>query len=289
LVHPGQLFVHTHGKIETIDDVLPYADFLRKESGIASDLPVDLGIILNHFGLPKPHLTALPNQQALLVNPECGFILINSEDPEQRQRFSLAHELGEMLFSTLPQGNGLLRLPGGFRERTKEQLCNRIAANLLMPPSYVQQLMQQEGINFKCARLLSIKCDVSFTAALVQLACLSPKQHTVILWKMNNKPTEVKNNHGPEQLSFFHVSSQISTKKLRIEWSIGSSHSPVIPKYKSTEDSSIISTAWKTNSFTSGKERMTFNNRNSAWYYSENFPFENTGERFVISLIERLG
>jgi Zn-dependent peptidase ImmA (M78 family) len=223
------------------------------------------------------------------MDSECGAILINVEDPARRQRFSLAHELAEMLFSVLPQGTGLLKLPGGFRERTKEKLCDSVAANLLMPLDYVRQLIQQQGVNFECSNFLSAKCDVSLTAALVQLARHSPRQHFVVFWRMKNKPVEIRNTPGPEQLVLFQMSSGLPPKKLRVEWSIGSSNSPFIPKDKSIEDPSFIFAAWKTNSFTSGKERMTFDNRNAAWYYSENMPFESDGERLVISLIERLG
>ena len=288
-VHPGRLFVQKHGKVETYDDVLSYANFLRGEAGLDDVLPVDLEAILNHFELPRPKTVSLSNQQALLLDSECGAILINSKDPTQRQRFSLAHELTEMLFSALPQGTGALRLPGGFRERTKEKLCDTVAANLLMPPTYVRQLIQQQGVNFECSKFLSEKCDVSLTAALVQLARLSARQHFVALWRMKNKPVEIRNTPGPEQLALFQMSNSPPPKKLRVEWSIGSSNSSFIPKDKSTEDTSFIFAAWKTNSFTSGKERMTFDNRNAAWFYSENMPFESDGERLVISLIERLG
>ncbi len=288
-VHPGRLFVQKHGKAEAYEDVLAYADFLRAEAGLDDVVPVDLYAILDHFQLPQPQSLPLSNQQALLIDSECGTILINSEDPAQRQRFSLAHELAEMLFSVLPQWTGLLRLPGGFRERTKEKLCDCVAANLLMPSNYVQQLIQQHNVSLECAKFLSDKCDVSLTAALVQLARLSPRRHFIVLWRMKNKPAEIKKAPRPEQMALFQMPDIPPPRKLRVEWSIGSPDAPFIPKDKSTEDSSFIFTAWKTNSFSFGKERMTFDNRSAAWFYSENMPFESDGERFVISLIERLG
>ena len=51
----------------------------------------------------------------------------------------------------------------------------------------------------------------------------------------------------------------------------------------------LIYTAWQSGNFTIGKERMGFDNRTVGWYSTENMPFENNGERYVLSLIESLG
>jgi len=288
-IHPGRLFLEKHKKIETNDDVLSYAEFLRAEAGLEDILPVNLETILNHFEIPKPQSVPLPHQQALLLDSECGAILINSEDPLRRQRFSLAHELAEMLFSVLPQRNGLESKPGGFRKQTKERLCDRVAANLLMPPSYVGQLIQKSGVNFESAKTISSQCEVSLTAALVQLSRISSKKHFVVLWRMKNKPSEIKNTPGPEQLAMFQTTSGLPPKKLRVEWSIGGPNVPFIPKDKSTEVTSNIYGALEKGTFTLGKEKMTFDNKIAGWFYTENMPFENETEKCVISLIEFMG
>lgn len=288
-IHPGRLFLEKHNKVETYDDVLSYAEFLRAEVGLEDVLPVNLEIILNHFDIPKPKSVPLPHQQALLLDSECGAILINSEDPLRRQRFSLAHELAEMLFSVLPHGNGLARRPGGFRKQTKEKLCDWVAANLLMPQVFIRQQIQKNGLNFECARIISSQCGVSLTAALIQLSRLSSRKHFVVLWRMKNKPSEIKNTPGPGQLAMFQTTSGLPPKKLRVEWSIGGPNAPFIPKDKSTEVTSNIYGAWEKGIFTLGKEKMTFDNKKAGWFYTENMPFENGTEKCVISLIEYMG
>jgi len=294
IAHPGRLFLEKHGQVRKADDVFAYGDFLRTEAGIGDILPVDLDKIFQQFGLPQPRNVPLGNIQAILLDAESGMILVNSEDPKLRQRFSLAHELVEMLFSELPQsidlGNGWsLEQPGGFSKNFKESLCDQTAANLLVPIIFVRQQISQYGVTFECARLLSHACQVSLTAALVQLARNSCQNHAVILWRMKNKPAEINRRAGPNQLTLFQDSDELPPKKLRVEWSIRAPTAPLIPKEKSTENASIIFKAWEQAVFTSGKERMTFNNRDSAWYFSENMPFEFDGEKLVISLIERLG
>jgi len=111
LLHPGKLYLERLGSIQSADDILGFAEFLRKESGLDGMLPVDISAIYAHFGIPRPQYVPLPGQQGLLVDAERGIIAINSRDPGTRQRFSEAHELAEMLFSILPAG---VDLGGGW-------------------------------------------------------------------------------------------------------------------------------------------------------------------------------
>jgi Zn-dependent peptidase ImmA (M78 family) len=293
-VNPGRLYLQKLGRINSYEDILAYADFLRKEAGLDGKLPVEVDEIFRHYDIPQPKTVPLPNQQGLLIDAKKGIILINSKDPDRRQKFTIAHELVELLFSELPQGKELgdgwfLSRPGGFKESTKEYLCNWTAANLLMPIPHVNELIRQFDINFECAGILSEDCEVSLSAALVQLARISPRNHFVVLWRMKNKPAEIRNEPSDKQLAFFSSDIiNLPMKKLRVEWSMGKPDGLYIPENKSTENTSQIYAAWLSGTFTSGKERMAFNSRIPGWYYSENLPFESNGERFVLSLIERL-
>jgi len=85
----------------------------------------------------------------------------------------------------------------------KEILCNRTAANILMPPAYVADQINQYCTNFDCARLISNECEISLSAALVQVARISRGSHTVILWIMKNKPSEIKEKIPTAQLGLF--------------------------------------------------------------------------------------
>jgi len=274
------------------EDVLAYAEFLRREAGLNGTLPVELNKIFDRFEFPSPKLVPLPGQQGMLVDPSRGLILINSTDPDDRQKFTQAHELVEELFSVLPQGQELgsgwrLDLPGGVKQRTKEFLCNWTAANLLMPPQYVQERIQKCGANFEYARVIAEDCQVSLSAALVQLARNSHERYFVVLWRMKNKPTEIQNASNDSQMTMFGIQNAPPAKKLRVEWCLGGLGSPFIPKDKSTETTSLISQASMTNTFTHGRARMTFDNRRSDWYSSENMPFTLNEERYVISLMRR--
>lgn len=291
-VSPGRLYIEKCKIVSSFEDVLGYAEFLRSEVGLDNTLPIDLDKVFDHFEIPTPKYVPLSEQQGLLLDAELGTIVINSNDSESRQKFTKAHELVEMLFSELPQGADLgsgwrLDRPGGFKGSTKEFLCNWTAANLLMPPDYVQQQMKEHAVNFDCAGLVATACEVSLSAALVQLARCSEDGHFVVLWRMKNKPTELRNTPDATQMTMFDTDNALPPKKLRVEWCLGGINSPFIPKAKSVENSSLIYQAWETDTFTSGRDRMTFDNRNSAWYSSENMPFTLNEERYVISLMSR--
>ena len=291
VIDPGLMFINQFGKIYSAQDVLAYADFLRKESGQESVIPVDIYLIFKRFQIPSPIQKPLPGQQGLLLDAKNGIVIINSNDPPSRQKFSQAHELVEFLFNSLPNGkdigNGwMLKKPGGFSESMKEYLCNWTAANILMPPAYVADQINQHGTNFGCARLISNECEISLSAALVQVARTSRGSHSVILWIMKNKPSEIKGKIPVAQLGLFDDKPSQPALKLRVEWSMGSENAPYIPKDKSVEETSLIFKAWQTGSFTSGEECLCLDGRKSRWFQTENLPFPVDGGTQVLSLIE---
>jgi hypothetical protein len=291
VIDPGLMFINQFGQINSAQDVLAYADFLRKESGQDSAILVDLSLIFKRFHIPSPIQKPLPGQQGLLLDARNGIVIINSNDPPSRQKFSQAHELVEFLFNSLPNGkdigNGwMLKKPGGFTESIKEYLCNLTAANLLMPPVYVTNQINQHGVNFDCAQIISSECEISLSAALVQVARTSQGNHSVVLWMMKNKPSEIKRKVPTAQLGLFDDHKPQPATKLRVEWSLGSENAPYIPKNKSVEETSLIFKAWQTGSFTAGEEYLCLDGRKSRWFRTENLPFSVDGGTQVLSLIE---
>lgn len=293
-IHPGRLYLEKIGAIENAEDVFEYANFLRTEAGVDGVIPVDIDAIFHHFHIPTPKLAPLSTQQGLLFNAEYGIMIINSEDPATRQKFSKAHELVELLFSELPQGISLgggwfLKCPGGFKEKTKEHLCDQTAANLLMPPDEIQKRIQLYGANFNCGRLVATEFEVSLSAALVHIARLSPERCAVVFWQMKNKPSELKKQPAQNQLILFGLDSiDGPAKKLRVVWSLGGADMPYIPVDKSVDKDSHVFMAWECNMFTCGDDYLTFDGRSSALYRTENQPFKVEGEKMVLSFIRQI-
>jgi Zn-dependent peptidase ImmA (M78 family) len=285
-VNPGKLFVDRFGMPTRSQDILRYADFLREEAGLSREPPIDLSRIYARFGIPMPKRVALHKQQGVLVNPELGIILIKEDDPSTRQRFTEGHELIELLFSVLSPKTGWgIRQAGPFKPSTKERLCQEGAAELLMPRIVFRSRILQSGVSFQSGRSLASEFRVSVTAALVQMTRLSPGQHAVVLWRIKNKPKEIKSKISPDQLSFWGQEwAELPSPKLRVEWALTGPNAPFIPKYQSVAEDSPIYAAWKTGVFMIGESSL-YLGRTYGVFKCESFPFEFDGERLVISLL----
>lgn len=290
LVHPGRLFLAQHGPVEGPEDVEKYAAFLRSEAGADGEPPVDLAAIFLRFGAPTPIRVTLAGQQGLLWDPEAGLIFIEERDQPTRQRFTEAHELIEMLFAVMPtRRNAFVRDVGNFKHLTKERLCNLGAAELLMPVTTFLPRVQRFGVSFETARTLAVQYDVSLVAALVRMVSIGPGHHAVLLWRMKNKPTEIKNQVPESQLALIDIRpARIAPQKLRVEWSLTGYGTSFLPRDKSVPNDSLIHAAWRDHSFTSGFEYLDLGTVHGV-VYSENQPFKVEGDWQVISLLHLPG
>jgi hypothetical protein len=284
--NPGKLFVERFGLAESVDDVMRYVNFLREETDLDIEPPVDLARIYSRFGIPNPKRAPLSNQQALLLNPESGLILVKEDDPAARQRFSEAHELMELLFSALPWGKGwTARQTGIFKSRAKELLCNEGAAELLMPQAAFVPRVRCAGVSYQTACQLALEFRVSTTAALVQMVRVGPGRHAIVLWRMKNKPHEIRGKAPINQLSLFgDLPVEAPPKKLRVEWSLKGPGVPFIPTNKSAPADSSIYRAWQEGEFTVGEDRLELG-ATRGLFRCESQPFEIEGERHVLSLL----
>ncbi|MBN1316700.1 MAG: ImmA/IrrE family metallo-endopeptidase [Anaerolineales bacterium] len=276
--------------MESADDVSRFANFLREEAGLTVDPPIDLIKIYDRFDMPTPVRASLPSGQGLLLNPDVGLIILNEEDPILRQRFTEAHELIELLFAALPEGRGwAARQTGPFKHNTKERLCNAGAAELLMPQASFLPRVEHQGVLFQTARNLAPEFEVSLTAALVRIAQVGPGRHAVVLWRIKNKPIEIRHKIPTNQLPLFDFApTNLPPKKLRVEWSLGAPRTSYIPPDKSVPEDSSIYTAWRDGAFTVGEEHLDLGSV-SGHFKCESQPFDSEGERMVLSLLHLPG
>ena len=243
-LHPGRLFLKEYSSttIEGPEDIERYTAFLLREARTDEEPPIDLGPIFSRFNLATPKYVPLAGQQGVLLDPEMGLMLIEVRDPVTRQRFTEAHELIEMLFAVLPtQPRASARDIGKFKYQTKERLCNAGAGALLMPASTFLPRIKRLGVSFETARVLANEYEVSLSAALIRMATIGPGIHAVVLWRMKNKPSEVKSRVPEQQMVLLEVSpAKITPPKLRVEWSFTGRSSHFIPKDKSVPVTSSI-------------------------------------------------
>ncbi|MGB3805816.1 MAG: ImmA/IrrE family metallo-endopeptidase [Erythrobacter sp.] len=109
-----------------------------------ADTPVRVGALAKALGL-EVVLAALPLKISGLIKPKDegeGFIIkVNRFEPKQRQRFTIAHEIGHYLLHRD-------RIQGGvvdstlYRSKLSSRLeaeANRLAADLLMPHDRIEE------------------------------------------------------------------------------------------------------------------------------------------------------
>ncbi|GGL94836.1 radiation response metalloprotease IrrE [Deinococcus aerolatus] len=105
-------------------------------------------------------------------DPEHQVILINSRVRPERQRFTLAHEIGHALL--LGDDDLLSDLHDNFEgdrlEEVIETLCNAAAAAILMPEPLIAEVLTRFGPSGRALAELSRRADVSATSALYALA-----------------------------------------------------------------------------------------------------------------------
>lgn len=241
--NPGKAYLSRYGMLKREEDIYQYVDFLRQASGLGDELPTELSVIYQHFGIPTPVRAPLDEQQGILVDSSAGIILIREDDSIERQRFTEGHELMELLFDAVVEARQESNLPE-WSEDHKERLCDQGAAELLMPRSTFIPRLYELGISMNTARSLSKLCQTSLMATLVQMIRQGAGNFALVVWRYALKPTELKQNTAQPE------------RKLRIWWRIQTSDwtGGFIPKDKSIAEDSLIWETYESGQPRSGRE-----------------------------------
>lgn len=220
---------------------------MRQESGLGDEPPISLTCIYQHSGIPEPLRAPLDEQQGILVDSNTGIILIKEDDPIVRQRFTEGHELMELLFDAQQEARIDSLLPN-WSEQLKERLCDRGAADLLMPQSSFVPRLHQLGISLKTGRSLAILYQTSLLATLVRMFQYGTGNCALVMWHCTLKPSEIKQD----------FSTAKPQKKLRVCWKIQTQDwtGGFIPKDKSISHNSLISQAYISGQHYSGVETL---------------------------------
>lgn len=171
-----------------------HARTLLAERGDGS-VPVRLSAFFEWAGVRKVKNEELPLEGALRRLPDGRFdIVVRADRAPTRQRFSIAHELGHILFyRNAPDAKARQAALGSKAPEEEERLCNIAAEELLMPAAVVREtLASAEGAD----RVIHLarQCEVSIEAAMVRVAPLWPERGELQLWEYRDqwKPTLVR-------------------------------------------------------------------------------------------------
>ncbi|NJM45598.1 MAG: ImmA/IrrE family metallo-endopeptidase [Alkalinema sp. RU_4_3] len=182
--HPGYAFLHCYGSLQSEADVLAYVEFLRTEAKLGAGVPTDLSKVYRHFGMPEPKRVPLDqDQQGILLDSNRGLVLIRSEDSLARQRFTEGHELMEFLFDAQADVGERLGSPRWLTEDYKEVLCDRGAAELLMPSGLFLQDLRDLGVEIGVGKQLAGRYQTSLVATLMRMVELCSSNCALMVWR----------------------------------------------------------------------------------------------------------
>jgi hypothetical protein len=149
-------------------------------SKFMSETPVPVGALARELGL-EVKLTLLPPEISGEIRPSpsarAGFrINVNRHEKKERQRFTIAHEIGHYLFHRHLIGSGLSDsvLYRSTLSNAQEVEANKVASEILMPSTTVEKLLQSHGgyRSEATANAIADQLEVSVPAMKIRLGIL---------------------------------------------------------------------------------------------------------------------
>jgi Zn-dependent peptidase ImmA (M78 family) len=130
----------------------------------------------------------LGDLDGVLVRSRDGYVMkINAKHHPLRQNFSCAHEIGhtllDELLSHIPLEDNEYRGGSAISKRDKERLCDRAAAELLMPGHIFGDYLHKLKLSIESIEVLSNIFKVSMPATAIRVQELSKERCRIITWK----------------------------------------------------------------------------------------------------------
>lgn len=205
--HPGRLFIAQYGLPRRVEDVLAYARFLRQERFA---IPVKVESITWRHGIRREFLN-IPGMENMegFTDHELGIIYVNQRYSEERQRFTVAHELIEMLYSACRESPEWAQSIFAANSIPKERLCNKGAAALLLPQRSMRIFLSETPPSLKVASNLTTVYKTSLTACVHRMVELSSNPCAMIVWRLpsdSEKETAFNYNQHSLQVWWSEVS-----------------------------------------------------------------------------------
>ena len=226
--------------------VRAYAEFLRTEAD-QSIPPIDVDAICNAFGLQLLDGSAFTGNGPEGASLDAlGLIVIVEGDHEARRRFTVAHELIEILLRAI-RGNhlgpGLDEYVGDTGK--KEALCHWGASHILAPDEHVHPISSGRPASLALADTLTEQFGISLLAAAHTLCDRDRARRTaLVVWRLAHKPTEANGPDNTNQTALFGVGHRpMPPKKVRVWWAKlpkHLDHLQVTVRHSSTPDGSHI-------------------------------------------------
>lgn len=169
------------------------SDAIRRGLGVSEPSPIDLfqALYVRNYNLV---FTALSSISGALVRDGRGrcAIVVSSDQPDDRQRWTAAHELAHLACGHDPQNPQHVDLYGPSRLRA-DQEADLLAAELLMPMEEVRErLVRLPAVTPPTMYALAADFHVSYTAMIFRCSALSLISSRQVEDLRQAKPSEIE-------------------------------------------------------------------------------------------------
>jgi hypothetical protein len=152
------------------------AEGLLEECSI-QHAPVNLIRIARHVGIQCiRELDVRLDGQLFQLDDGSYEVILSSQAPQTRKRFTLAHEIGHVLVAADHNG----QMPCG--EGPTEELCNTVAAELLLPRRFLSEFLT-EKIDVSAIRRIATKFQCSLEATGWRILNLGAIKGVLLIWR----------------------------------------------------------------------------------------------------------
>lgn len=151
---------------------------------LGGGMPVDLEQIAHALGASEIVRTSMVEDGRTTWDAGRPRIELRNDRSAQRNRFTLAHEIGHILIA---RDETVARRKHQLEGDDVEKLCDWIAASILMPRRWIAEYARRDRYNLSMLRLIANKADVSMSAAAVRLAEVSNRTCTLLRWQRSPK------------------------------------------------------------------------------------------------------
>lgn len=155
--------------------------FVRSFDGLTWPVPMDLYV--QTIGATLLYETDLPDHESGYSLPikEKWHIVVNKRHLEERQRFTICHEIGH-IYLDLPNEHAGTSDPQRYTKRPmSEVLCDVFASEILLPSDLFKPLVNEAEIAFHSVVTLGNDFKASLTATGSRFAVLNPTPCAFVL------------------------------------------------------------------------------------------------------------
>jgi len=139
--------------------------------------PVDLLRIARHLGIQRiRELDVRLDGQLLELHDGTYEVVLSKSAPHTRKRFTLAHEIAHILVA----GDGGVDVTCG--DEATEELCNSIAAELLLPGRFLAEVLAN-GIDVAAIRRIASRFQCSLEATTWRILNMGTVTGALLIWR----------------------------------------------------------------------------------------------------------